>query len=95
MRFSEALKSVSDIYERNLRDMETIVISLNRTNWNDFNDREKKICENTALLVGYLYKMCRVAIVKNENNSNGFNTINYDEVNSAITESKKFVKEIA
>lgn len=95
LRFSEALKSVSDIYERNLRDMETIVISLNRTNWNDFNDREKKICENTALLVGYLYKMCRVAIVKNENNSNGFNTINYDEVNSAITESKKFVKEIA
>ena len=88
LRFSEALKSVSDIYERNLRDMETIVISLNRTNWNDFNDREKKICENTALLVGYLYKMCRVAIVKNENNSNGFNTINYDEVNSAITDGK-------
>ena len=30
-----------------------------RTDWQQYNDREKRLVQNTVMLVGLLYKMCK------------------------------------
>ena len=34
-----------------------------RTDWQRYNDREKRMVQNTVMLVGLLYKMCKLQLV--------------------------------
>ena len=33
-----------------------------RTDWQQYNDREKRLVQNTVMLVGLLYKMCKLQL---------------------------------
>lgn len=41
-------------------------VTISKTDWYDFSEDEKKTTENTVLLVGFLYEMCRVNLVKQQ-----------------------------
>lgn len=45
--------------------------------WNDFTPREKMMTENTVLIVGLLYNMCKVELVKKSTQENGINSVKY------------------
>ena len=55
-----------------------------KTNWNNFSDREKKIMENTVLLVGLLYKICNTNLVLKSNSAKGLNEVNTNEVYKCV-----------
>lgn len=57
---------------------------LNKRNWNEFSEQEKLATENSVLLVGLLYKMCQISLVKKAEKEDEINILNQDEVNETI-----------
>lgn len=81
--YNNTLYNVSSIYEKELTKMRRIVKSHTvneHADWMSFSSSEKKVIENTILLVGVLYDMCKVKLVK-ESKDNSENSINYTDIN--------------
>lgn len=92
MKYQSSLSRVNQIYLVNLRKLQTIVISNKKNDWNTFTMQEKLLTENTVLLVGLLYNMCKVQLVlKSENDD--MNTINEVEVKKSIDKAEGFLAE--
>ena len=64
--------------------MKAIVKTHARTDWNAFTAEEKKITENTVLLVGLLYNMCKVELVLKSKQENDINRINAKAIKESI-----------
>ena len=64
--------------------MTNIVTMSGHKDWNRFTNEEKKVTENTVLLVGLLYSMCKVELVLKGKKEGDMNTINSSEVESTI-----------
>ena len=62
-----------------------------KTDWNDYSDAEKKLTENTALLVGLLYSMCKVQLVLQSNSATELNRVNEEEINASREAAKNFL----
>lgn len=83
-KYYEALFKANVIYERHLKKLKNTVTKLEHTDWNTFTSEEKKLTENTVLLVGLLYNMCKVELVLKSENENDINTINKAAVEASI-----------
>lgn len=83
-RYYETLSKVNEIYQRHLNGLKSIVSLLRHTDWNTFTLEEKDLTENTVLLVGLLYNMCKVELVIKSESENDINTINKAAVESSI-----------
>ena len=83
-KYYETLSKVNSIYERHLNGLKNIVTMLGHTDWNTFTQEEKKLTENTVLLVGLLYNMCKVELVIKSKNEININTINKATVEASI-----------
>ena len=81
------LTSVNTIYREHLSGLKSIVNTFGHTDWNTFTPDEKRLTENTVLIVGLLYNMCKVEIVlkgEGDNDMNKINTISVEEsINNA------------
>ncbi len=105
--FSDALKKVNNVYEKHLLKLENIVkghykkkfflsrIFSKKCNFKKFTMDEKLVTENTILLVGLLYDMCKVQLVEKSNNKEELSTINEREVNEKILKSEDILKDIS
>ena len=76
------LRKVANPYHRYLARIENIVYDEEKTDWNDYSDAEKNSVETCSYLVGLLYHMCKVQIVKKSENSE-LNSICTQEINDA------------
>lgn len=83
-KYYKTFSRVNDIYRRSLNDLKNIVTMLGHNDWNTFTAEEKKLTENTVLIVGLLYNMCKVELVLKSENENDMNTINKSAVEKAI-----------
>ena len=83
-KYYETLSKVNSIYQRHLDELKCIVNVREHTNWNTFTSDEKILTENTVLLVGLLYSMCKVELVLKGKNENDINTINKTEIDNSI-----------
>lgn len=92
-RYEMAMKNVNKIYQTHLKFLEGIVYIAQKTDWNSFSNEEKLATENTVLLTGLLYKMCKVQLVLRAEDEGELNTINIEEVNKSIDDAEKFMKE--
>lgn len=96
--FYTALSEVDDVYEGYLNRFVTVVdyrASISKkVDWNDFNQEEKLITENTMLLVGLLYEMCKVQVVEKSDDENELNEINEADVKKQIKNAEKVLQEI-
>ncbi len=94
-----SLSDVNDVYEQKFRQVETIInyhaLSDGKANWNDFSANEKEIIKQCVMLVGVLYKMCSLKIVKQNSNNDGINTINNREANSLMNTASKVIDQVA
>lgn len=88
------LKDVKKQYDKRMEIVSYTVNNLNKTDWNEFTDEEKLILENLVLLVGLLYKMCQVKLVKKAEHDNQMNKINRMGVNTAIDDAKMVLREM-
>lgn len=78
------VSKVNSIYQRHLNGLTSIVTLLGHNDWTTFTPEEKKLTENTVLLVGLLYNMCKVELVLKSENENNINTINKIAVEKSI-----------
>lgn len=86
--YKAALTTVNDIYNEKFNFLKQTVVS-GKTDWNDFTEIERVTTENTVLLVGLLYKMCKVNLVNKAEKEDEMNTINEAAVKESINSSEK------
>lgn len=90
-RFIHVFMAVSCVYKRYLNMLDALININEISDWNKFSDKEKLAVQNTVLLVGFLYRMCKVKLVKQSKNKEGINTINMDEINRTLVTVKRGV----
>ena len=92
--FKKALDEVELQYGKRLVTLSRVVNVSGKTDWFEFTEEEKKLTENTVLLVGMLYKMCKTSIVLKTENSDGFQSLNRSEIDCVVNDASKLVKKI-
>lgn len=90
-KFETSLKDVYTVYQKHLDQLATIVILNGKTNWADFTEAEQTLVENTSMLVGLLFKMCKTQLVFNAEGTQTLNTVNKAGVDVITREAHDFL----
>ena len=93
IKYYDTLIKVNSIYSKNLKELENCVNVLGHKDWNQFSDEEKMITENTVLLVGVLYNMCKVELVIQAKSNDEINTINEKAIDESINQANVLLAE--
>lgn len=93
--YKDSLLLVQKQYEQHLQAMESIILEEGRTDWNAYTSADKITIENTVLLVGLLYKMCKVQVVLQSQEREGMNQVNHKELNQNVADAKSILQKIA
>lgn len=89
VNYKESLSSVDQVYRTHLKRLQHIVNDMGKTDWNKFTADEKLCTENSVLLVGLLYRMCKVQLVLQSGESEKMNTVNTDEINRSMKDAEQ------
>lgn len=83
-RYNATLLRMRSLYMKQLDKMRNIIESYNEkhVNWQNLSSEEQLVIENMVLIVGVLYNMCKVQLVRKSNSSDQ-NVINKTEINKA------------
>lgn len=92
-KYETSLRNINAVFQKHLKFLEGIVDVAQKTDWNDFSDKERLATENTVLLTGLLYKMCKVQLVLKTESDQDLNKINTEEVRKSINDADTFLKE--
>lgn len=92
--FKDSLSKVESQYRRGLSTLEHVIVFSEKTEWSEFTEKEKRMTENTVLLVGLLYKMCKVNLVIKSEQENALNSVNKSEVNEVVSDAKEILNSI-
>ena len=92
------LSNANNIYQEQLKIMKNI-ININsdfagNVDWRVLNDRQKKTINNVVMLVGLLYHMCKVKLVKTTVGGDQINTLNTSDINEARMKCKETLSAI-
>lgn len=90
-KFEKSLFAVNRVYQRHLEQLGNLVILNGKTDWETYTDAEKTLTENTALLVGILFKMCKVQLVLTSEGATSVNRVNHVEAEKAIRDADEFL----
>lgn len=90
-KYYSTLSLVNVIYREHLSKLKTIVNVSNRTDWDIFSTDEKRVTENTVLLVGLLYNMCKVEIVLKGESNHDMNKINTIAIEKSINNARSVI----
>ena len=93
--YKDSLLLVQKQYEQHLQTMKSIILEEGRTDWNAYTSADKITIENTVLLVGLLYKMCKVQVVLQSQEREGMNQVNHKELNQNVADAKSILQKIA
>ena len=69
--------------------MQRIIEQDGRTDWNDYTASEKLMVENTVLLVGLLYNMCKIQFVLQSQNANALNIVNHEDIQQNLSKATR------
>jgi hypothetical protein len=87
--YLDALHKAGGHYVEGLLSLQTTTES--KTDWKEFTADERLNAENTALLVGLLYEMCKVKIVIDSENESDKKTINKKDIEAALGKATAFL----
>ena len=82
--FYEALNGTAVVYEDLLMALDRLINRQHKVKWVEYSNSEKMLVQNSALIVGVLYKVCQTKIVKENKNKDDFNEINKLDVRMAV-----------
>ena len=91
-KFEGTLSAVNRVYQRHLEHLGNLVILDGKTDWESYTDAEKTLTENTALLVGLLFKMCKVQLVLASEDASTVNQVNHAEVEKTIRDANELLE---
>lgn len=91
-KYKESILRVRRLYDSHLKSAD-LIIQKNKThsgfvNWNSLSDPDQLTIENLVLLVGLLYQMCKLKIVRKSANEKTLNGINRLAVSQMIEKSE-------
>lgn len=89
--YRKSLNAVDRIYAPHLNSLQNIVNVRHKTDWNQFTYSEQLCTENTVLLVGLLYAMCKVKLVQEAASKNTMHKVNAGTINYYIRNARQFV----
>ena len=99
-KYYALLKKVKDAYDVEFSKLRYIVVEKKKTVWSEFTEEEKTLVHNNILLVGLLFRMCQVNLVRRiGEDDKAVNTINRDDIDDCMDdvtnmlEDKKFNNE--
>lgn len=92
--YNFVLNKVNNKYLESFNFISYIINKLNKVDWNDFSDGEKSATQNAVLLVGLLYQMCQVSLVKKAENDEDINTVNKEEIEESIKNSEHIMSNL-
>lgn len=92
--YNNAINKVYDIYKAHILEMKRIVLVNKKYFWMSYTEEEKRLVQNTCLLVGMLYKMCKLNLVIQAEEGE-VNEVNEEAAMSIIEESAMFLDEVA
>ena len=88
-KYNNTLSKLRGLYKQYMARFRSIVTKHeidSKVDWNLLSKKEQMVIENTVLLVGLLYNMCKVKLVKKSSSSNNANAINHAAINKAESE---------
>ena len=77
--YKKILKKVSTVYDEQFEKMKNTLSK--KQDWRKFTEEEKLNVKNCVLIVGLLYKMCKVNLVLKPQSETDINTVNVNEIN--------------
>lgn len=92
--FKTSLTGVEEQYRKRLATLDHVINFEEKVEWSDFTNKEKMLTENTVLLVGLLYKMCKIKLVLKPEKENELNKVNKNEIDNAIADADKVMAEL-
>ena len=94
-RYNATLLRMRSLYLKQLDKMREIVNSYNEkhVNWSDLSVGEQLVIENMVLIVGVLYNMCKVQLVRKSNSSDQ-NIINKADINKAENDANDVISQM-
>jgi hypothetical protein len=93
-RYIKFLTNARDKYNEIFNYLSYVINNSGKTDWNLFSDDEKLATQNLVLLVGLLYKMCQVSLVKKANSFNDDKVVNTEGVSDSIHEARTVLSAI-
>lgn len=95
-RYNTTLLRMRSLYSKQLAKMRNIIESYGekRVNWNNLSIEEQLIIENMVLIVGVLYNMCKVKLVRKSNSSDQ-NIINKTEISKAEKDANDVMEQMS
>lgn len=92
-QYQMSLTMVNRTYKAHLNQLEDLVAVRHKRDWNTFSNDEKVSTENTALLVGLLYNMCKVQLVLQAENTSKANKINTAAIQKSMEDAEQFLQD--
>ncbi len=92
-KYIKSINCVYEIYQTHLSELTKIVNEFGKTKWDTFTTQEKLITENTSLLVGLLYNMCKVQLVTKASDEGKMNEINTDAIEKSISDANQLLND--
>lgn len=90
-KYRESLNLVNDKYKEIFSYVSYVVNNLHKTDWDDFTAPERTATQNAVLLVGLLYKMCQVSLVKKSSSEEEVNTVNHPAIAASINDAQNIM----
>ena len=90
----DSITEVKNKYDELFEYVSYIVDYRNKTDWNSFKENERIAIQNVILLVGLLYKMCQVSLVKQSQDENEINSVNQSEIDKSVMNADNILAEI-
>lgn len=93
-KYLKSLKTVNEKYLESFQRVSHIVNELHKVDWYDYSVEEQTVVQNTVLLVGLLYKMCKVNLVLEKESDEETNVINNSEIEKTLEDTKHVMVKI-
>lgn len=93
--YRKVLEEVDAVYQEHLYDMKMMINYSERTDWLQYNDREKRLVQNTVMLVGLLYKMCKLQLVIPAKTEGALNSVDAYGAANCRSDAKMILRKIS
>lgn len=94
-RYQEVINTTRHEYAKHVGKISFIVKDLGKTDWNDFSEEERTTFENTVLLVGLLFKLCRTNLVIDDNGDGVTDRVNHEGIEESSESTASLLNGIA
>lgn len=89
--YRTSLEKAEDVYRSSLSASKRIVLDEGKKDWSQFTEREKLVFQNTVLLVGLLFKMCSINVVRDEDGDGSIDSANTEALDEMKDEAAQLL----